>query len=101
MIYIPIDKTSIPYRFDIDLAGEIFAFEVHYNSRFDYFTVNLSKNNEVIVDGAKIVYGNPLFNIADSRLPKVQIVPIDESGIATKAGYNELGNTVFLSVVGA
>jgi len=99
MEYIEIDKEAIPYRFEIDLAGEIFIFEVHYNERFDYFAVDIEKSGEVILQGAKIVYGNPLFNFSnDPRLPKVKITPIDEAGNETRAGYDQLENTVFLAV---
>jgi hypothetical protein len=97
--YMPIDKEAIPYRFEVDLSDEIFTFEVHYNARFDYFTVDIEKGGEVILYGAKLVYGNPLFNfLSDPRLPKVTITPMDEAKAEKRAGYNQLGETVYLVV---
>lgn len=96
---IPIDKTAVPYRFDIQLAGELFTFEVHYNARFDFFTVHLEKGGQRIVDGDKIVYGRRMFSgLNDPRLPAVEIVPKDVAGIETRAGYDQMGTTVFLFI---
>ena len=61
MEYIDIEKNSIPYTFEIVLAGETFQFTVNYNSFGDFFTVDLYKNNELVRMGEKIVYGLPLF----------------------------------------
>jgi hypothetical protein len=97
--YISIDLAEIPYRFEIELAGEVFTFEIHYNHEFDFFTIDLEKNGEVLVYGEKIVYGRPLFSaFSDSRLPKVRIVPKDPSGQATRVGWDELETSVFLIV---
>jgi hypothetical protein len=96
---IPIDKDDIPYRFDISLAGEIFTFEAHYNARFDYYSLDVEKDGDVLVNGEKVVYGRPLFSgLNDARLPKVEIIPYDVAGIETRAGYDQLGVTVFLFV---
>ena len=98
---IPIDKERVPYQFEIELDGEIFTFEVHYNGEYDFFTVDLHKNGEPVVYGEKIVYGQPLFGkITDSRLPTTQIIPLDPSGQAQRVGYKELGETVFLYIGG-
>lgn len=99
MEYIPIDKNAIPYRFDISLAGEIFTFEVNYNSRFDYFTIDVEKNKEVIMYGAKVVYGHNLFSVSnDPRLPKIAITPLDFSYVEQRVGFNNLGQTIYLFV---
>jgi hypothetical protein len=97
---IEIDKEAIPYQFDIELAGEVFTMEIHYNTRFDFFTVTLYKDDELIVAGEKIVYGNPLFSsIIDERLPKVPIIPIDESGKPVeRITWDNFGETVVLLV---
>lgn len=94
-----IDKSAVPYRFDVDLAGEIFTFEIHYNGRFDYFTAHVEKDGTRLVDGEKIVYGRPLFSaLNDTRLPNATITPFDASGKETWAGFAQLGETVFLYV---
>lgn len=98
--YIDVEKENIPYRFDITLAEEIFTFEIHYNTEGDFFTVDLEKDGEVLVYGEKIVYYMPLFyDVQDGRFPKVPIVPFDESGNASRVGWDTLNETVFLYVI--
>lgn len=100
MEYIDIEKEQIPYRFDIELVGVVFTFEVHYNADFDYFTVDLEKNGEVLATGEKLIYGLPLFiDIMDNRFPKVPIVPYDESEKSTAVTWATLGESVFLFVI--
>ncbi|WP_312118179.1 phage baseplate plug family protein [Brevibacillus reuszeri] len=97
MDYIEIEKNLIPYRFEISLADTVFILEVHYNSEFDFFTVDLYRDREALVTGEKIVYGVPLFsNIADERFPAVVIFPFDESGNSDSVTWANLGETVFL-----
>lgn len=97
--YIEIDKESIPYSFEIDLAGEIFDFEINYNESFDFFTVDLYKNGKTLVLGEKIVLNMPLFqNRVSIDLPKVQIIPKDRAGVAKRITYSNLNETVFLFV---
>jgi hypothetical protein len=96
---VPIDKESIPYRFDIPLAGEIFTLEVHYNATNDFFTVDIEKNGTVLVYGEKLTYGNPLFSsLTDKRLPKVLMTPYDVARRETRVSYENLGESVFLFV---
>jgi hypothetical protein len=98
-MHIEIEKDLIPYRFDIELADELFTFEVNYNDRFDFFTIDLWKDGEVVVYGQKININKPLFSpLTDQRLPKVYIIPLDESGEATRVTYENLGETVFLFI---
>lgn len=98
MEYIPIEKENIPYQFDISLGNEIFTLEVNYNESHDFFALDLIKDGEVLVYGAKMVYGNPVFaGIEDERFPVPLITPIDESGRETSITYENLGETVFLA----
>ncbi|WP_079908278.1 hypothetical protein [Paenibacillus sp. 32352] len=97
MEYIDIEKKNIPYRFDIALKGTVFTFEIHYNADFDFFTVDLERNGEILVQGEKMVYGVPLFgDMSDSRLPSVSIVPYDESGMNEAVTWSTLNESVFL-----
>ncbi|MCZ8518889.1 phage baseplate plug family protein [Paenibacillus caseinilyticus] len=99
MEYIDIDKTVIPYRFEISLADVFYTFEVHYNAEHDFFTVDLERDGEVLVYGEKLVYGVPLFRaIRDRRFPAWEIVPLDESGNQTEVTWETLGESVFLFV---
>lgn len=98
--YINIEKALIPYGFEIELGVEIFELEIRYNEVGDYFTVDLLKDEEVLVYGEKIVYGEQLFSeIFDERFPAPTIMPIDESGKETRVGYDNLNVTVFLVVM--
>lgn len=100
MEYIDIDKSLIPYRFDITINDETFRFEIDYNSRFDFFTVNLFKNEEVIVLGEKLVYGKPLFLSSQYReVPKPYILPYDLTGQAERVTFENLNEQVFLFIV--
>ena len=96
MGFIEILKDLIPYRFTMSLEGETWGFEIRYNAEHDYFTIDLLKDDEVLVAGEKIVYGNPLFAGYADRKPAVTIVPFDLSDEASRAGWNEVGETVFL-----
>lgn len=100
MEYIEIEKDLIPYRFDISLADEIFTFEVHYNEQFDYFTVDLERDGEVLVTGEKLVYGTTLFyDVMDNRFPRVPIVPYDQSEIESTVNWRTLSESVFLYLI--
>ncbi|ALS27199.1 hypothetical protein IJ21_17980 [Paenibacillus sp. 32O-W] len=99
-MYIPIYKDQTPYRFEITLGAEIFEFEVRYNADFDFFTVDLFKDDEVLVYGEKLVYGVPLFvDVFDQRYPVLQLVPFDEARNETRVTYDNLDKTVFVQVV--
>lgn len=94
-----IDKEQIPYRFEVELDGEVYTFEIHYNSECDFFTVDLYLNNEVIIYGEKLILNRPLFlAYADKRIPKTQIIPRDTTGTEHRITYKNLGETVFLYV---
>jgi hypothetical protein len=44
-----IEKELLPYRFDMELANELFTFEVHHNERFNFIAIDLIKNGENII----------------------------------------------------
>jgi len=102
MEYIDIEKDLIPYRFDILLDDTIYTMEIHYNAEFDFFTVDLERDGELLVVGEKIVYGIPLFqDVADNRFPNVVIVPYDESDNSSTVTWSTLSENVFLYVEGS
>ncbi|MEV9639470.1 hypothetical protein ABZ756_02080 [Mammaliicoccus sciuri] len=99
MEYIEIDKDEIPYRFTIDLADEEFEFEINYNNRFDFFTIDLYKDGRTLVVGEKLILDRPLFtDLVDIELPKVTITPKDRSNNETRITYDNLEKTAFLFV---
>ncbi|MCM3413517.1 phage baseplate plug family protein [Metabacillus litoralis] len=96
---IEIQKDEIPYTFEVEIDGELFGFQFNYNVRFDFFTIDLKKNDEVIVYGEKLVLGQPLFtNNFDAEVPNAVITPLDLNGTETRVTYENLGETVFLFV---
>ncbi|MFZ0578948.1 MAG: hypothetical protein WAM41_15730 [Psychrobacillus psychrotolerans] len=98
--YIEIEKELIPYRFEIELGVELFEMEINYNLVHDFFTIDLHKDDEVLVYGEKITYGVPLFEeVFDSRFPGPTIIPIDESEREQRVTYENLNETVFLRLV--
>lgn len=101
MEYIEIDKTQIPYAFDIEIESDVFTFDVRYNERHDFFTIDLLKDDELIVAGEKIVYGVPLFERSyDPKThPVVTIMPMDLSNKETRVTYGNLNETVFLYIL--
>ncbi|MGJ0848194.1 phage baseplate plug family protein [Tissierella praeacuta] len=101
MKYIDINKDMIPYRFDITLADETYTFEVNYNALKDYFTIDLYKNDEVIVLGEKLVYGKPLFLSSQHKdIPKIDILPLDLANKTERITFENFNKEVFLFLVG-
>jgi len=95
--FINIRKDLIPYNFDITLNGKTFTFVIKYNARHDFFTVDLLRNDELIVPGEKIVYGRVLFlNQQHLDVPTVPIIPYDRSLNEDRVTWDNLNETVFL-----
>jgi len=100
MRIIPIEKKLIPYTFDIELGGTLYTFLVRYNQEFDYYTLDLSIGNEIIVEGEKIVLGRILFESFRHLNVPYGILPFDVADIAERVGEAELMESVFLYFVG-
>lgn len=96
---IPINKELIPYSFEIVLGNENFVFEINYGVSNDLFTVSLYKDNELICT-EPIICGVPLFSdvYRTGKYPRVDIVPLDESGTETQVNCGNFGDTVFLTI---
>ncbi len=98
--YIEIEKALIPYRFELELGAELFVLEIRYNELHDYFTLDLQKDDEILVYGEKLVYATQLFSeVFDNRFPAPTIIPIDSSGKETRVTFENLNKTVFLKLV--
>lgn len=100
MEYIEIEKDLIPYRFNVRIENKVYTFEIHYNTVNDYFTVDLYRNDQLIIAGVKVVYGRPLF-AAHMYLdvPQIPIIPLDQSGQVDRVTWDNLNETVFLWLV--
>ena len=97
---IDINKDLCPYQFDIQLEGTTYTMEIRYNNEFDYFTVDLLVGEETIINGEKILYGRELFQSHKHLNVPSDIVVFDASDEQTRAGYDQLGETVFLYIMG-
>lgn len=97
---IVINKELVPYTFEIVLGGELFTIGVDYNESYGFFTVSLTKDDETICNGEKIVYGKPLFQeiFECDKFPSVEIVPIDLSGEMSEVTFDNLSETVQLII---
>lgn len=95
-----VNKSQIPYKFDILLASDVFTLEFHYNSKADMFTVKLYKDGEMMCAGEPILYGMPLFNdfYTVGRIPCLTIVPLDESDNRDIVTWENFGETIFLCI---
>lgn len=96
--YIEIDKEEIPYSFEMEFGGTMFKFEVNYNVTYDYFTMDLYREDELIAVGQKVVYGVPLFEDYSDVFP-VTIVPLDASEKESRVSFDNLEETVFLYIL--
>lgn len=97
---IPIDKSQIPYSFNVTLANMTFTFEIMYNTKAKLFTATLKVNETVMVYNEPIIYGMPLFKdvYESGNFPALDIVPLDESGQETEVTFENFGVTVFLTI---
>ena len=100
--YIEINKDLIPYEFVVALGEEDFTLDIRYNELYDFFTVDLYKDETLIVAGEKIVYGMPLFASTYNPVthPAPTIVPLDPSGNERTVTFENLNETVFLIIQG-
>ena len=99
--YLPIIKRAIPYSVEIQIEGVTFEFTFNYNAYGDFFTVDLARGGEQLVNGEKVVYGRPLFmTYFTERFPLKMILPMDGSLEETRAGWEELQETVYLYMPG-
>lgn len=97
---IEINKSLIPYTFEILLGGELFEIGVDYNNTAELFTLSLSKDGEVVCAGEPVIHGQKLWASVyqPEKYPAVDIVPLDESGNTDKVTFDNLNETVFLTI---
>lgn len=94
-----INKSLIPYTFNIVLGSEEYTFRVDYNNVGGFFTIELSKGDEVLCSGDPIVYGRKLFSeVWKEGFPSIDIVPFDPSHSYNAVTYENLCDGVLLVV---
>nr|DAS46911.1 MAG TPA: hypothetical protein [Caudoviricetes sp.] len=97
---IEIEKSEMPYNFDIVLGLDEYNLEFKYNEMSDLFTCTLSKDDEVLVYDEPLIYGTRLFcdvYNADT-FPCLDIVPLDESSKENTVTFDNMGVTVLLTI---
>lgn len=96
---IEINKSLIPYTFDIVLGAEEFTLRVDYNHTGGFFTIELSKGGKTLCSGEPIIYGRRLFSdIWTPDFPAIDIVPIDPSKQYNEVTYDNLCEGVILAI---
>ncbi|EEI19568.1 hypothetical protein G8J22_02365 [Lentilactobacillus hilgardii] len=92
-----VNKDSLPEDFTLPSGTDDFELILFYRPRYDNFYFDLyDANGEPLIKGEKLVYGMPLWNINDTRLPTETIIPMDESGIETDVSWDNFQESVFL-----
>lgn len=98
---IDVDKTKIPYQFQITLGGVRYSMEWQYNQTSKQFTCTLyDAEGNVLIYGEPLVYGNPLFSplCRSTTFPAIDLVALDESGEENEITWENFGETVFLTL---
>lgn len=97
---IPINKSIIPYEFDIILGNQNFKFSIDYNFKRGIFTASLYCDGELVCANEPVVYGVPMFaqSYQPGKFPCVNIVPLDESDTEDEVTYKNFQKTVFLTI---
>lgn len=89
---IPIDSSNPAYDFDIDLDGESYNFDLHFNTRSGYWYFTISKSGEAIVSGIRLTLGTSLIEkFRAVEVPQGPLFIIDESGQNIPPTRDDLG----------
>ncbi|MCG7409039.1 hypothetical protein MH117_16600 [Paenibacillus sp. ACRRX] len=96
MAIVVIDKELVPYSFEMDLGGRTYTFEIRYNHKHDYFTVDLLVGENALALGVKLVWGVPLFEAIETPLfPLEEIVPYGDN-LNEHVTWDTLGRSVHI-----
>ena len=95
-----IDLTNIPQVFSTTFGNLTVSLGINYNALGDFYTVDLYDNQgNAVIMGEKLIYGKRLWrNYVDPRIPSIDLVPLDESGVTKICNKQTFGKTVFLCV---
>lgn len=101
---IEIDKTLVPYSFNVELSGLVYTFTINYNFLFDYFTVDLALGDTILVSGEKLVLNEILFRdlVEDkdgnlnSNFPSEILFPAASDDSIERITYDNFGSEVQL-----
>ena len=91
---------QLPMMFDTSFGNYHCSLQINYNEVGDFYTVDLYDiEGKPIILGEKLVYGKRLWSdYTDYRLPSIDLVPMDESGLTRVVNRETFGKTVFLYI---
>lgn len=96
MAIITIDKALIPYSFDMELGGRTYMVEIRYNARHDYFTIDLSLEDQLLVSGVKLVWGVPLFESMETPDFPVETIVVYGENVGEQVTWDTFGQSVHI-----
>ena len=97
MYILNINKELIPLRISINIDETPYDFMFNYNDMYDYFTVDLLRFDEPIIEGEKVLIGKPLFTTIEPPFSTLYI-PMDLSGKADRITFDNFGEDIFIFV---
>ena len=98
MTKIIVDKTNIPYKFEIKIDGEIYDVAIGYNQTHDYFIFTLIKGEVVLMESEKAILNQSLFeNVQNAPNGVIAIVGINED--VKEITFDNLNFKTILTVV--
>ena len=93
--YIPVNIDDLPDIFDIELAGELYTLRIDYNPVADWYTITIYQNGETLLEQEPLILNQLVaIDIPDTRLPRIDMRVMDETGNAKDAGKAEFGYDV-------
>ncbi|HRG49343.1 MAG TPA: hypothetical protein PLG41_24275 [Leptospiraceae bacterium] len=84
---IPILFSEIPVRKTFTLKEKDYEFYFQYNERFNFVTVTISQDNEILFT-SKLVYGSNFLFGSNTDIP-YSLVPISDDDLS-RSGYSNL-----------
>lgn len=95
-----IDPSAVPLTFEAEFGNDVVIIGINYNELGDFYSADLfDDQGEPIILGEKLIYGKPLWRrYAGSKLPAVDLLPLDESGRTKVCNKETFGQTVFLYI---
>ena len=100
MAYIELPvRSDIPaYDFQAELEGTLFGFNLQWNERGQFWSLDLADANGVtLLNGLKLVTGYPLLiQYRNRNLPRGEILCVDTSGENKSPGIDDFGTRILM-----
>lgn len=93
-----VDKQQMPLSMLIIIEGEQYRLRWRYNYYYDFFTIDVYKDEEMLIAGEKIVLNKPLFTSTKYLFEKTYFTPLDLSGQIQRITYDNFNTEVLLYV---